>query len=649
MDILVPPCRCGLEYPPGTCPRCDRPEPSSAAGVRSLARSLELHRRERQRRRRSARPLLEGLAELAFERALRGEREEAEALFEEGFDRSRPEGYPGDRFMLAIARTGHLCRDWEEPVLEWLDEGMLRFQEWRPGRSAWSASRRLQAYRAVMAARLGRCREVRPVVKALLKGGAPADIRLRLAEALLWCGPVDRARLLLDRMLQGRTLEEDDRHIAYVLMIDCAESLGDAQEKARWIRRERAWCRRHGRMPYGSADSPATASATWVLESGRRSREVLDPGLARRVRTLREALDLRSDSPQALRLRVCRDHPFLAVKALARLREMDVETRRGTLEFVRLFHGRLQVGPLLLALGPLPEARPQLLGWLDDFQLGAYAQRALRECGTVKSLESRALQDPGSPGSQRAAAALGSLSGRAAGNALRRLLEVPGLQVAAALGLADRAEGGVLRRVVQALEAAAPAARPWLALAAARLEAGEATSFDWRLDFRPDPGRSRHRLLSHPIEEVLRGYPPLEFSESRLPDASHWEEWLQRARRLEPACDVCGRREGRPSGATACLCQYPRVRRWLAHELRRWSAAGARSLEEILDLLEELDSRQGPFTAGWDVAIPLRAPGGLNGPRTLGTACRWLVARGYSGLEEASRSLKQSGAKAIDH
>lgn len=639
-DVILPPCRCGLEFSPGTCPRCDRPEPTSAAGVRSLARSLELHRRDRRRRQASARPLLEQLGDLGFEHALRGEREEAEACFEEGFDRSRPEGYPGDRFMAAVARTGHLCRDWDEAVLEWLDEGLLRFAEWRPGRSAATPLHRLQAYRALMAARLGRAGEARATARALLKAGVPEDIRLRLAEALLWCGPVDRARLILDRLLQGRELDENDRHIAYVLRIDCAEARGDRAEKSLWIRRERAWCRRHGRPPYGASDRPGTASAVWVLDAARRAREPMDPALLRRVRLLRQGLDL-AGSPAALRLKVCRDHPRLPVKALARLRDLDLEARRGTLEFIRIFQGRLQVAPLLLALGAIPEARQQLLGWLDDPILGPYAQRALRDSGTVPALEKKALQDPASPGSARAAAALGSFSSRPAGAALRRLVAVPGLEVPAALGLADRGDFGALNLVRAALRRATPSDRPWLALAVARMETGRPHDFDWRLDFRPDPGHSRHRVLSHPVEERLRGYAPVELAEVKLPPQADWEEWLYHARRAEPLCEACGRRDGRPRNSGSCLCSLPRVRRWLALELRRWAAAGARSLEEVLDLLEEVDARQGPFTAGWDLAVRMRAPGGLNGPRTLGTGARWLLARGMTGLEEAVRNLKQ--------
>lgn len=644
-EPLLLPCRCGLEYPSGICPRCDRPAPTSADGVRSLARTLELHRRDRQRRRASPRPLVEALAELAFERALRGEREDAEALFEEGLERSRAVGYPGDRFMLAVARAGHLCRDWEEAALEWLDEGLLRFLEWRPGRSAGASLRRLQAYRAVMAARLGRYRETRATVRSLLKQGVPPDVRLRLAEATLWCGHADRARSMLERLLHGRSLENDDRHIAYALMIDCAEALGDAVESARWIKRERAWCRRHGRLPYGPSSSPATTSAAWILDTARRAREPMDPSLVRRVRLLRAALDHRADSPPALRLAVCRDHPRLPVRALTRLADLDLEGRRATLDFARLFAGRLNVGPLLLALGPLPEARPALLEWLDDFHLGPYAQRALRQSGTVQALEKRAQQNLGSPGSMRATAALGGFSGRAAGLALRRLLKVPSLSVAAALALADRGDAEALPAVMDALQKAPPPARPWLALAAARLEAGEVADFDWRVDFRPDAGRSRHRVMSHPVEEVIRGYPPLEFSDARMTTAVSWEEWLQRARRVGATCESCHRRDGQPPGVTGCLCDMPRVRRWLASELRRWSAAGARNLEEILDLLEDLDSRHGPFTAGWDVALPLRAPGGLNGPRALGTGVRWLLARGYSGLEESVRSLRHPGIK----
>lgn len=434
--------------------------------------------------------LLEWLVDQAFQSALAGREAEARAAVEEGF-RHRPT----PAFIEQIGRLAHLCRGYERDGLHWMD----RASEW--------ATHLPQAYRALFLARLGH--RVDP------PAAFSPETRLLRAETLLWLDREEEAEPLLAELLRGRSLDENYRHVAYVMMIDCQTNLGRPAEARRWTERERRWCRRHGRTPMGSPETPAVEAAQWVLATA--TRRPPPPRQTLRLNLLRQAYE-DPGSQTGLCLRVCRCQSLLDTHAL--------EALHPPANFIRLFRKHLPVGPLVLALPDAPEVM------LDDPDLGPYAQRVVK-----------------SPKRSTPRAALI--------RADERLLDDPLLAAPTALGLADRGRTDTLPRLRRL------ATDPWIALAVAALETGHTFTGDWRLDYRGDPSTGRYRLLPHPIEDLLRGYPPLELHDAldRPPD----EMIVTAATRLAPpAPDVQA-------------------------ELEQWTQAGAEGLWEIHTVLEYAD------------------------------------------------------------
>jgi hypothetical protein len=583
------------------------------------------HRQRLRRLRDNPEPLMDLLLARAWEMALRDRRDEALGLIEEAVARCRPAGFAGPGFFLGLARLCHLLPGWEADGLRWLTEAQARWEEWVPPPPEGQPDPellRLKAYRAVLAARLGR-----PEAVALLQqlpenpGGALSDVALRLAEGYLWCGGAEAAHRILERLLQGRALLEDDRHLAYLLMIDCQEALGHARERRLWLERERRWCQRRGRESCGSPASPMVRAA-WQFGEARRLREQpTSPHLDLQLALLRQAMEAPLDSPPGLRLTACRPDPFPPLHEIEALAALSLAERRENLHFASLLWEHLQVGPLLLTLGELPEAEPLLIEWLDHGQLVPFAQRALAGCGSLQALARRARDCPGSPGSLRATAALGSLADPEAGKVLRELVRIPELAGAAALALAERGERAALGALRRAASRAGLLQRSWLDFAAEHLESGRELALPWKLAFLPDPASGRHRRLPHLVEELILGFRP-------LPG--------------QPPCPQCGSREARPLGAHGCLCELPQVRRWAARELGRWQGAGAADLYEVLAMLAEAHRHRDPLATRCDLALPRHGPGGADALTTLAWAVRWLLGRGAETFDQATSQLKRA-------
>lgn len=558
-------CHCRFGFPDGLCPSCHRPEPFSAEGLASLALSVERFRRYRMLRRQDPSLLMELLAESAFRAALCDRREQVVTMVVEGLKRL-PAASRSQAFVAEVGRLAHLCFGWNDRGLGWMARIRAVQAEWgEPGTLA-------RAYEALFLARAGRRQEALAELAGLDVTDRPV-LELLVAEALIWCDREGTAQELLETLLRGRRLDEEYRHLAYLLMIDCLGNLGRLQEQTIWLRRERDWARRHGRRPQGRADAGPVEAAAWIADSARRARPADADRLGSRIQRLGWALDSASEA-DSQRLLVCTSHPLLEVAAVERLAETD---SRATLEFAALFRELLPVGGLLLCLGNFPEGVPRLLQWLDDAELGPYAQWALW-MAPADLLERRARHSPGSPGSVRATVALGSVCGGA--TVLLRLLEVPELVAPAALGLADAGGSAALRGLEAALAGSSPEQRQWLVVSRQRLLEGRPFRCDWRQAFRADPARRRQRLLSHPVDDLLRGHAPVED-----PPAS----------------------PGRPDPS------------WLRRELERWDRIGVSDPQELHSVLEWIDLLQPEPARGLCLSAP---PGGGNPFRLLAAGVR---------------------------
>ncbi|MBI3925094.1 MAG: hypothetical protein HY319_06100 [Armatimonadetes bacterium] len=523
--------------------------------LRRLRTLLEEHRARRERRACDPGLLVLLLIREAFEREAQGERKACDELVRE----ARERGGRSDLFYREVARLCHLCPDREHSGLDWLSDAPL--------------DPVLVAYRQVYRARTG-------LSAAPLPHPHPV-VRLLGAEVLLWQNREAEAYPELLSLLRGRVLEEEHRHLAYLLMIDCLENLGRTEERQGWLERERRWSRAHGRTPCGEPEHPGVARANFIARARRGPGDLVGQ---RKVELLRKALT-RPGSAVGLCHRVCRLSPTLDVLALRRLRRHKPSV---LLEFCVLFRPVLPVGPLLLALEEVRAGWPYLVDWLEDREAGSYARRALENPQAEALLAPRSAELPRARAVLRATATLGP---RAALQAVEtEELAVPAAMACARLDL-KRASGPIGRR----LESAAAGDAPWLALSLWWLSRGNFPRLPWELAFRPDPSSGTQRDLSHPIEEYLRGYTPLELCDLepgvRMP-ARRWLHLLD-ARVRPPA----------------------RVPPEASQEIREWSGAGVRSLHELHDILEELDRGDRP--------PPTRhLPGGIPGLRLLALAVR---------------------------